>query len=146
MRLRMLTLRLTSAWTRSTALPTSLGWNSLIAFRLRQPSRFTEARVASFATYVIEAPFGKATVPGPCPRILTLGYLSRPSVRNLGPEPSESAFTPGGAASVRKLGVGSGRTARVCGRNCPAGPNEAGWLLNWCMMQTDGRRGVLRRW
>jgi len=39
------------------------------------------------------------------PRILTLGYLSRASVRNLGPEPSESAFTPGGAASVRKLGA-----------------------------------------
>jgi hypothetical protein len=67
-----------------------------------------------FATAGIGASFldaGKASVRGPCPRILTLGYLSRASVRNLGPEPSESTFTPGEVASVRKLGVGSGDMA-----------------------------------
>ena len=62
---------------------------------------------------------GEATGPDPCPRILTLGYLSRATVRNLGPEPSESAFTASGAASVRKLGVGSGGTAEVCDRDRP---------------------------
>jgi hypothetical protein len=78
-----------------------------------------EARAALFGTCMIDALFpdaGTATVPGPCPRILTLGYVPRASVRNLGPEPSESAFTACGAASVRKLGVGSGGIAE-----CAAG-------------------------
>jgi len=43
-----------------------------------------------------------------CPQNLSLGDSPAPSVRKIGPEPSESAFTTGGAASVRKLGFGMG--------------------------------------
>ena len=52
---------------------------------------------------------GSATAP----QNLTLGAPRRSSVRNLGPEPSESAFTAGRAASVRKLGVGRRGRAQV---------------------------------
>jgi hypothetical protein len=37
---------------------------------------------------------------------LTLAPAPGPSVRKLGPEPSESAFTPRRSTSVRKVGMG----------------------------------------